>query len=115
MGWQRFLYALGNFAAAVKRPSRVAGVTGSHDSRSPANRSYESCRAIAAAGLTRAWRHQLAAGPATPPTNCSSPPTAPCTKPGKGGFVIHAQGVEGVSLVPAADAHHAGFAETALP
>jgi diguanylate cyclase len=27
---------------------------------------------------------------------------------GKGGFVIHAPDVEGVSLVPAVDAHHAG-------
>jgi diguanylate cyclase (GGDEF)-like protein len=34
---------------------------------------------------------------------------------GKGGFVIHAPDVEGVSLVPAADAHQAGFAEAALP
>jgi GGDEF domain-containing protein len=32
---------------------------------------------------------------------------------GKGGFVIHAPSVEGVSLVPAVDAHHAGSAETA--
>ncbi len=31
---------------------------------------------------------------------------------GKGGFVMHAPEVEGASLVPAADAHHAGFAET---
>jgi len=30
---------------------------------------------------------------------------------GKGGFVIHAPEVESVSLVPSADAHHAGFAE----
>ena len=34
---------------------------------------------------------------------------------GKGGFVIHAPDVEGVSLVPSADAHHAGFAEAVLP
>ena len=33
---------------------------------------------------------------------------------GKGGFVIYAPSVEGVSLVPAVDAH-AGFAEAALP
>ncbi len=31
---------------------------------------------------------------------------------GKGAFVVHAPEVEGASLVPAADAHHAGFAET---
>jgi diguanylate cyclase (GGDEF)-like protein len=32
---------------------------------------------------------------------------------GKGGFVIHAPEVEGVSLVPAVDVHHAGVAEAA--
>jgi diguanylate cyclase len=34
---------------------------------------------------------------------------------GKGGFVVHAPDVEGVSLVPSVDAHHAGFAEAAVP
>jgi diguanylate cyclase len=34
---------------------------------------------------------------------------------GKGGFVVHAPDVEGVSLVPTADAHHAGFAESSAP
>jgi hypothetical protein len=29
---------------------------------------------------------------------------------GKGGLVIYAPNVEGVSLVPEVDAHHAGFA-----
>lgn len=34
---------------------------------------------------------------------------------GKGGFVVHAPDLEGVSLVPTVDAHHAGFAGAVWP
>ncbi|MEO8319719.1 MAG: hypothetical protein ABJA75_04620 [Bradyrhizobium sp.] len=33
---------------------------------------------------------------------------------GKGGLVVHAPEIENLSLVPDADPHHAGFAETAM-